>query len=401
MLKWPKAKRLRFARSEVEDNLTPERVKFMVKRESGHNVPRKPRGIQYYVNPVTQAFVARQITALQKSVVATFRRLPVGVARITVASEMNAAQLGGWMDEVLRDHPNAYFVEIDGENWDSTMSRAHHNFKLEFYKAAVVDVVDFVNRSYTVTGKMRQGDEVLHYWLDGTVKSGHNDTSLGNSLVNLGICYVIAKRIATGVPVDILVCGDDSLLVFHEPVDATLVRAIGQEYGILPKCRGFPNVVDASFISGIWVPAKHGLAFVPKPARLLARLFWTTHPPAPKNRAAFAAAVAKGLLPALGTFPGIGTFLTSHIKTDTLLLVTGKSYQYVGCRFEYDDEIYAYLFGRYGITREEVCSFQSLCEVAGGRCGILRHVVIDKFNAVDLPDPEDRPLSDYHYHVPN
>jgi len=135
--KWPLVKRLMIETSRVYDRLAPDRVKNMVKREVYHKLPTKARCIQYYQNLATQSQFGPEFYAIQKAYGKVCQRFEVypGI-RVTIATGMNANDLGRWADAVLVDIPCPMFYERDGKNWDASQQREHHENKMWFFSAS-------------------------------------------------------------------------------------------------------------------------------------------------------------------------------------------------------------------------------------------------------------------------
>lgn len=393
MEKWPATKRALIVKSVEEDEVLPGVVHAMVKRESGHERPSRPRLIQYYPNLATQAAFGPEFFALQKAYTYIFRRreMAKGV-RVTFASCMNAGDLGDWMAEVLNEVPDPHFYERDGKNWDSTMQREHLELRLEAYACAGPAFAAFVRAGYKVRGKAPKGD--LRYTLVGTVKSGHNDTTLGNSLVNAAIA--VEAMVACGLRGDVIVAGDDLLTVVHGDFDEVALARAEAEYGIVPEYRKFHDARDVSFVSGVWFNAGRWV-FMPKPGRLVARLFWSTHPPPAKDFQAYRNGIVLGLRASCSGIPVLGAFLEAHYDpgkghfapADKRALMYAWSGGNAPCRAEVMRE-FCY---RYHLTEAEVLDCERMLSSCRGLVGLVSHPVLTKMMDVDLADPQGRLLS--------
>jgi hypothetical protein len=399
--KWPALKQAMLRKSSDMDLIRPGRVDFMVKRECNHALPSKARGIQMYINLATQARFGPEFYCLQKAVGKVFmrKRLPGGV-RVTFASGMNSVTLGEWMSNVLLDYDTPMFYERDGKNWDSTMQMHHHLLKTTLYEVAGTSFVEFVDACFRVRGVGRFGgsrfeDNRLEYTLVGTVKSGHNDTTLGNSIVNAGIAYEVMRRM--GLRGDIIVAGDDLLCVIDGDFDADEFARLERELGIIPEYRKFSSYQDVSFISGLWVRSAHAtLVFVPKPGRLLARLFWTCSPPTPALTPSFIHSVVSGLLPTCSGLPVVGAFLRAH-DVEAELMVLGRDFSATNPHIGYDREVIRDAFvARYGLTYDEIdrLELKYSSRVDGPR--LVVDLGLEKIMAVDLAELHDRPLAGFY-----
>lgn len=392
--KWPAVKQRLIKESLDNDAVLPGRVKLMVKFESGHAMPSRPRGIQYYPNLATQAAFGPEFYALQKAHTSWFQRRDVGRGvKVTFASGLNSAALGDWMREVLAETPEPHFYERDGKNWDATMQAEHLRVRLAAYACAGADFCGFVEEGFDVRGSHARGG--LKYRLRGTVKSGHNDTTLGNSIVNASIA--MKAMWAMNLRGDVIVAGDDLLVVVSGDFDEHAFAQLERECGIVPDYRKFSNPTEVSFISGVWFPVGEDWIFVPKPGRLLARLFWAVHPPPAKTRQNYLNSIVLGLRPSCGDMPIVSAFLDAHYEEAVAPCgpwAVGKYLKTwsVGKRAE-SQLLAEAMCARYGISMLDIDAAEVAIREARGRVGLLSHPVLDRILEVDLADLDVRPLA--------
>jgi len=389
--KWPLAKRLNIARSVARDDVIPDRVKYMVKRESGHALVTKARGIQMYWNLATQEAFARECSSLQKACSDLFHFLDVGSGiTITFASGFNALTLGAWMARAMASHSVCKFYERDGKNWDSTMSLELLEFKNQFYDVVDAGLANFARRCVTVTGAIYSDENCIKYRVSGTTKSGHNDTSLGNSIINAFVAF--ESMVLCGLSGDILVAGDDLLVVVSGDFDVELLLATEASFGILPVGRKFDSVEHVSFISGVWFPSFDSYIFTPKPGRLLARLFWCTDPPSSKKHCDWVHSVVLGLWPVCQHLPVIREFLSVHACSGARIAVS-KMQTYdvdVGCVDTFS--VRECFMRRYDLTINDIDEVVGFIRYVGPNPKVGYHPVITKIMDVDLADCTDRPI---------
>lgn len=394
--KWPAGKRAAIARSVEDDTVMPNVVHIMVKREVYDKEPTKARLIQFYPNLATQAAFGPEFFSLQKVYTQWFQRREVAPGiRVTFASGMNASDLGAWMRDVLADYGDPWFYERDGKNWDSTMQREHLAVRLAAYDVAGQDFLGFVRAGFSVRARDPRG--AFRYTLEGTVKSGHNDTTLGNSLVNAVIAAIglLDMRLRG----DIIVAGDDLLTVVEGDFDEHALAGVEAACGIKPEYRKFSSPCDVSFISGIWFPLPAGQwLFTPKPGRLLSRLFWTVHPPADKRAAEYRNGIVAGLRGTCGAMPVVGAFLEAHVDA-TRGSTPNPAWEHRSCLvvesgfFYTRNDVFPAFLKRYGLSAEDVDSAEALLRDSAGRTGIVSHPVFDRLMDVDCSDLHDRPVA--------
>jgi len=387
LLKWPFGKQQSIVASVRDDLERPEKVKAMVKREVNHKAPSKARLIQFYWNLATQALFGPQFYTMQKTLGHVFRRRHMpGEIDITFASGMTAVEIGEWMGEVLREGAVSFY-ERDGKNWDSSMQAQHAEFRQAVYRSVDPELANFAKSCDKVKGFAVFPGGVLRYTMNYTVKSGHNDTTLGNSLINAAITYAAMKRL--GIPGSILVAGDDLLVAARRPVPLKEMVAAEAEYGITPEARVFDDYERVTFISGMWTSDGDIIGFVPLPGRLFARLWWTVKPPALRKQKAYLRGVARGLLPAAGELPVVGEMLRSfdsygeEIRSD-------KGRQFHGSKFSFGEGVYAAFSRRYGVTVDELLDCEAFLRALPAHPLVLKHPVLDRFMSVDMADIAER-----------
>lgn len=384
--RWPQSKRDAIHASVAIDPIEPDKVKCMVKREVGPKVPSKARCIQFYPNLATQAEFAPETASLQKAICGTFYRREFGLAKITFSSGLNAATLGQWAEDALKDYDNPYFYERDGKNWDATMGEVHHRLKMRVYKMAGDEYVRFMDKSSIVKGFGVFQNEVMRYKLHFTTKSGHNDTTLGNNIVNAAItwsCFL-------GRRVDILVGGDDLFVIVEGDFDEHEIARKEREYGIKPEYRKFRSIEDSSYISGLFAVTDQGIKFIAKPGRLLSCLFWTVKPPStrPDKLRAYQRGVAKGVLPTMQDVPVVGPWLRNiGDEGDTIKDRSRRCYTY---GIEVHADFKPWFDRRYGLSKSDVDEANELLAKAGASRCIVRCHALDVIKAVDYADIEDR-----------
>jgi len=391
LLKWPEGKRKQIVRSVEVDPILASRVKNMVKLEGSHAPPTRPRAIQMYANLATQSLFGYVFYAAQKAFARVFNMLDVGAGvDVTLASGMNSEDIGAWMSRVV-DRGCVSFYERDGKNWDSTMQMAHFELKLALFERIDPDFAGFVRSCVDVRGSGVTREGFLQYTVRGTVKSGHNDTTLGNGLVNAAIAVAACWRL--GLRASIIVAGDDLLMAVYSDFSLDELMRVESEFGIVPVARKFSSPFDVSFISGVWFPALGGFAFGPKPGRLVARLFWTVNPPSAKKKTMYLRSVCKGLLPTCSGYPVVRIFLHKFDSDGEVMSIPGKRWCYSDASVEWDGRLLQHFALRYHVSKEALLDCERWLRSLPPEPLYLSHPVLDSFMAVDLADVVDRPLS--------
>jgi len=231
------------------------------------------------------------------------------------------------------------------------------------------------------------GGRTLRYIMRHTVKSGHNDTSLGNSIINAAVAFYAMKKL--GYSCSIIVAGDDLLIACYSVVDGTVVARAESELGIMPEARCFTSFAQTSFISGIFLSDSGSIKFVPSPGRLLARLWWTTKPPPPKKVAEYTRSIVRGLLPVCHGLPIIRVFLNAF-DSEGPTHVSEKGYAFRGAHYTFSDGVLSSFAARYGLSVHEVLDCEVWLRTLPCAPLVLSHPVLSRIVAVDTADIGDR-----------
>lgn len=386
--RWPLAKVRTILTSVARDPIRPWLLQAMIKRESGHAMPKKARLIQYYPNQHTQAVYGPMFVALQKAIFAWVPTFVYRGVRITYASGLNSKGIADWMSGVYNRFHSVRFYERDGTNWDSTMQRFHHDLKMRIYRAYDAGFAEFVELGFRATAHASFPNGTLSYILDGTVKSGHNDTTLGNSIINSMIA--LEAVVQSGHSAEIIVVGDD--LIVATDGDPSGYAAIEASYGIRPEARCFDDYIDISFISGCWLRASDGFVFVPRLGRLLARLWWSVNPPSARQYQNYRYSVVHGLRASCGSVPLYSEFL----QADDGLVIPEKDRDMWLANFGgavADATTERDICRKYWLLPSELAELRNYFRsLPRGPC-LMSHPLVERVCDVDLADLLERPLA--------
>lgn len=384
MDKWPERKRELLRKP---GNMRPNVVKSFVKYESMHKVPTKARLIQGYAEPRTQATLGPSVSRMQKRIVEAFSAMQ-GPVFITIASGENPITLGAWMTNCMSSGVT-HFYERDGKSWDATMNRYLLDAKLDCFRPYLSECeLDLIRAGFSVRGSVRCKMDRLRYRIRNTTKSGHNDTTIGNSVINCLIAYEACMRM--GLSAHILVAGDDLLIGIVGDFDEHELAKHEASLGIIPEYRKFDNPLDVTFISARWYPTSSGYAFLPLIGRLLKRLFWTVKSVGHRNRRAYNRAIVLGTKATCGGLPVVRQLLDSMNIDTVKTFDLGNHFKYKLHEYaEIDEEVICHL---YGLSIVELHEIYDILERAAGRSCIIKHPAIDVLLAHDLCDIVDRPV---------
>lgn len=322
--------------SQSEDKKREDRVNLMVKKEVYPQLIEQPkplkkaRGIQFCVNQRTAYEHADQAYALTKAFAEVSKEeFVLSNVQFTVqyAGGMPHAEIGQFASESERlrsRYTASYIDERDGSNWDANIQVPHRTAVCDAYALIFPDLAEKARAAIKVKGHVRVGQGLLKYWVDGTVKSGHWDTSLGNSLLNreVSVQAILALPPALRpVKVRALVMGDDYIawLYFDKAVDTHALRvSLDKEesaLGISPTRGLFSEVLHASFISlGFYRTTADTVVALPKVGRMFAKLFWTVTPLNGRCPLALASGTASQFLPLYYQWAPMRHYLEYHMQ---------------------------------------------------------------------------------------
>lgn len=356
--KWTPAKQKAILRSEHEDALVRGRVNATIKRESGHKFPTKPRLIQAYPNLRSQCEFAPEHSVFQKALFAVTAGCPARAGYeifpgiyVAGTSGWTARQLSAWADT----HRGRLLYERDGERWDSTMQRAHHELKWRVMHACDPKLARSVRADYCVKGVFRGRGGAVKYVSNGAVKSGHNDTTSGNTLINLVIAANALRDV--GVRGSIIAIGDDLLAAVEHDVPLEDIAARESAYGIIPTFERRRGFHDATYASGTWLDDGERHLYVPLLGRLMARQWWAIDPCGPRGYARRRHGIACGMLALVSGIPLYDEFYRPHVDA-RWRIEYGHSYRPGGPADVDNFDAYGAFALRYNCTEHEIRELQ-------------------------------------------
>lgn len=392
--KWSATKQRAILDSIARDELALGQLTPFVKRETAHKEPTKGRLIQGYRNMRTQALFGPEFTCVQKALCAVFNLAGCEVApgiRLTIASGFNADELGQWMTNCLAEYSSPVFYERDGKAWDATMQKPHHDFKQIFNRRVCEPLADFVDANFKCRATLHSTTGTLRYTLVGTVKSGHNDTTSGNSIVNGYICASAMAKL--GLKGHAIVAGDDLLACIDGEFDLSSLLKAEASYGIRPEGAKFRSPLDVTFISACWLPDGHGgHLFVPLLGRLMARLWWTVNPPGRRHLDVYRHSVASGLLAAVRGIPLYDDYVRAGDRTADRIIAFHKHVRERADRVIDPAAVSRALRDKYELTVAEFDHLRTLLRTVGDAV-IISDPVASRVMHRDLCDIDVRPCS--------
>lgn len=394
IMKWPVKRRKAILEAFDKSPDKPGFVKAFLKREVMPKRITKARLIQGYFELITQEASGPGITALQKAMCDVINKAdPVDGIDIAIASGMNANDLGKWM--TLRKHLK--FYERDASNYDATITTPMQQSKCDLFSKVDPDLAEQVRKSINVTGLINTPQHTIRYQVQGTTKSGHNDTSLGNTIINVAIAR--AAMIELGITGSIIAMGDDLLVAVNEDFDAQQFANIEKEYGIDPKAARIDDWRYVSFLSGVWYPDGHDCFFGPRITSILDKLFWTVNPPSKeKYDSLFRNGIVLSMLRIMNNMPIVRKFLHRHYNPKEGFIIPNEMKYKYEHHFKWSGEcpgsyleLQAHLTEIYGIMPSEILYLETLFENLPIYSAI-RNDTIDTIREIEKADPDERAI---------
>jgi hypothetical protein len=297
---------------------------------------------------------------------------------VTYASGMTREQLGLWHTESMefldRLPGETVVVENDFSRFDRTLGVELLNIEMDAYKwffRLPAKTLRYLQQQFKTSGRTKKGK--IKYKCEGTRKSGDQNTSVGNTIINgvvnlYLVCQALDISDPTLVPMRGVFLGDDGYMLMKRH-DADRVMQIAQDYycslGLKAKCRRV-LLHEAEFCSSIFVPTQDGYILTPKPGRLMAKLFYSQKRLKPTKQAAWARGNVLGLINDVAHVPWLNVVfrhvlectadvnaLYDRQKLHQHRFYAERQHRPCGSSFEY----YA---NRYGVERwliEDFCSW--------------------------------------------
>lgn len=397
-------------------------VKAFTKTEASVAPPTKARLIQGYGDESAQAEHAVLTYAIQQVAKKWFSNREVEGRQYTFGSGLSPEAIADWPTQasnyvaatecddrcgcychcpaIASDHVRCQcnleeqFVEVDFSNFDAHNSAAHFWASYVFYYAAIRHLhvtmrrayLQFVVDCFDVTTCFNNGYGSVLARVYGTTKSGHNDTTLGNTLRSIAMYMEVNPECSYG---SATICAGDDGLTIARGRHSCYVTEFGL-HGMKAKMRSWDSLIEASFLSGLWAEVGDELVFVSKPGRMLVKQFWS-HPP-PPDVASWRATVARGVYPGARLVPGLREFVLKHWEDglpESKAAVAKLRWSPMTTEWPYPDDAAAdWFYRRYALSPADVAEFCAL--LASAEIGDM---VVCKYTRAlverDLNDPAD------------
>lgn len=402
-------------KSKIWDKLKHHSAKSFVKNEVGPKVPTKARLIQgnkteatAYEHPEEYAAMLHVLKDL-----ADHEFFYDGIKfRFVAACGYSHNDLSDLFSRCISEAgPYVLYDERDGSNWDSTMNKPLLEAEMLVYDMLKMRATEaFIKRHGHVKGKITcRIDTLAKEFMTITYESawkrlsGDWNTSIGNTIINIIVSFVAITELPshlrpTGACA--LVMGDDyaGVYSFSQAVDPKALSAAmnhgEKSMGITPERGIFSNPLDITFISmDLWPRKNGGYQFVPKPARLMNKLFWAAKKLHPNQIPSYRNGICIALWPTFYGFEMMMKFLKAHYTPG----VRGLPIEWYSYSYQHDAHTkvvrevdwiqgYTYKYGYpYGAT-----TFDWPRDLGRGGAW-LHHPIVEHMLAVESMDPQARP----------
>ena len=411
-----KVKVERIEKSVAEDRVDFTRVQFMIKKEVNCQVFAEPvtikkaRGIQFAINERSAYEFVDYFDAFSSALVEESARefyLNGIKMLLCYSAKMSHADISRFATESEQERAQYVYSlidERDGKNWDANIQVPHREALIRVYaECGGQEFARYVSSGVHITGRFfaKGWDCSIKYEVNGTVKSGHGDTSCGNGALNREVSAQALASLPKHLrPVRVrgLIMGDDYIawLYFSHAVDPDeLSKALNEaeaQLGIHPERGLFSRIEHASFISLGFFRAHNMVDIIalPKVGRLLCRLFWTVTELRGRDPRRLASGIAASFYPLFNTMPLMREFLSHHMQVPPLDVADCNHYYEwaeigltrLPAPINWDENALI----KYGFPFSAVV----LDMPAEQGAGFIHHPLVDRMYQVDVSDPMER-----------
>lgn len=281
---FPPAKQRKYSQHENKD-FDPElagrytmfvKLELIPKYDTLDGEIKAPRAISE-AEPKVVASTGPYIYAISKRIAQVYNNS----YKICYCSGMNAFQVGDWLKHALTVLCSKYgiedpiFVENDFSQFDTSVNEKFCGFEVEIFKKLCEfeqsgpdkTCHEYLKAQVKTKGQTKDG--TITYHVLGTRKSGDNNTSIGNSLINLSMQLFAYKNIKTLI----IVLGDDSLTIMDKKYLNTQESIkIFNNLGFDAKVKCSKKLAQVEFCSSVFIPLANGsYVLLPKFGRFLSK----------------------------------------------------------------------------------------------------------------------------------
>ncbi len=395
-------------RSKLYDNLKLTKTSAMVKFEVSSKIPKKARIIQAHRNEATAYHYPEEYQALGEALKAVGQEQfeAHGVTfSFHYAGGLNHDEMSDIFSEWMT-RPNVVLDECDGANWDATMQEPTLTAEaLVYAMVGARAALDVLVRNGLVSGKVRcrlmqrlkSDKHFVRYVTYMRRLSGDFNTSLGNTMISMMICYVAITELPSHLKpyrVDALFMGDDYLAAYafqQAPPLLDLKLALDSGWssmGVTPERGLFAEPCAVTFISmGVWPRVGGGYQFVPQPAKQLVKLFWSAKRLTVKQARAVANGIAIAFWPVYYGMPLMMRFLKAHYRPGEASIKWDHYFSDMLTKRDRNVDWSRGFTIRYGVPlRAATFDLPPVTE----RASVMAHPLVEMMLRIESADPMDR-----------
>jgi len=304
------------------DNPEPAKVKGHIKTEVQVKKPTKARLIQAFHQFIDNYEFADEYRAFTHALVVwtaephTWKGMTV---HLRSACGLNHEQIAAQVTDWLIQYPlGEYHLFIDDvSNMDASVQPTHLHQQVRLYNYLDPRLGSHLASTIVFKGSVRgRGDEgVVIYWGNGTVKSGAQDTSSGQTTRRIDSFVASAKLLGVTTVVG-FAFGDDLwvLLGPKRPTEQEWYQAQLTE-GWKTKGVYVETPEKSDFLACTFALDRRGeYAMFPLPGRIFAKLFWTWREGEARVRASYIHQVAEVFQERYRGFDLMEAFLAWHCQ---------------------------------------------------------------------------------------
>lgn len=254
--------------------------KTFIKREHVLKYPFDPRTIQG-TSLRYQIYTGPEVYAISKHLSKCFSSnnycTPISV---TYSSGLTAEALGAWFQKQV-DDGLTWSIEADVSRWDAAVCDEALDVEFTIYREMLIRQVtlEYLEEQHKTVGYTRHG---IKYFCRATRKSGTNNTSVGNSLLNIiksvndviEALAIVFKQYGRRARVALIVMGDD-IVICSDYITCNVIFDVITKNS--PKYGMKTDVLltqRPEYCSGCFWPVAGTYVFGPKPGRILAKCFY-------------------------------------------------------------------------------------------------------------------------------
>jgi hypothetical protein len=343
---------------------------------------------------------------------------------MTYSSGMNRAQVGEWFDDAVKlvgDDGVVYWSDF--EKFDKHYTRLHLQIQHKFMQMLVYcnkNMLRMLEQTIMTRGFMPHG---TFYQIDGTRKSGFQDTTVGNTIMNgtaqlfmlIDALKITKIEQLLDLKVRMILLGDDAYIVTSKKIAQKLLYSNAMsKMGWSVKC-GVTQFHEATFCSSTFVPSRNGSVLTGLPGRVLTKTFFAKKVLRTEAlQKLYVFEVALGLLSEHRHNPIMRVLLERLLKLSAptpkeKLLWKKKKKQWFDKEFnsqrwykftlesdnntlKVSDQIYDYYLKRYGFTTQDLLGWYDYVKGIKKWNVVLDHPVVDRLIEIDV-----EPINDYEY----